>query len=414
MSARHVFTVTVSRHCEEILARELRRMGLQRIVVEPGAVRFTGRLRDGLRACLWSRVGSRVLLRLGRFEAMSADALYAGVATLPWTDHIPPRGTLRVDFVGTSNAIRDERFGAQKVKDAIVDTIRRAAGVRPDVDREHPDITIHVHLRNNIVTVALDLSGAALHLRTPRRHAGAAPLKETLAAALLQLADWPRRAAAGDPLIDPLCGSGTIVLEAAGMAHDVAPGLVRERFGFTRWLGHDPGTWDELVAEAEERRRIGLDRPVAIEGLDIDESALVAARANAHQLGLASVRFSRQSLDDLRPSGTPPGLIVTNPPYGERLDDPAAAIELQRALGDVLRRHMLGWDAFVLVPLGPVSRALGLRPRARHPLFNGPIECRLLEVGIAATAPARLVPGHADTEGPPPTTAPSADDPDKY
>ncbi len=394
MSARHVFTVTVSRHCEEILAAELRRMGLQRVVVEPGAVRFTGRLRDGLRACLWSRVGSRVLLRLGRFEAMSADALYAGVASISWADHIPAQGTLRVDFVGTSSAIRDERFGAQKAKDAIVDTIRRSAGVRPDVDREHPDMTVNVHLRNNVVTVALDLSGAPLHLRTPGRQAGAAPLKETLAAALLQLADWPRRAVAGEPLIDPLCGSGTIVLEAAGMAHDVAPGLVRERFGFTRWLGHDSSAWEELVTEALERRRAGLERPVTIEGGDIDESALIAARTNAHHLGLESVRFSRQSLDQLRPTGTQPGLVVTNPPYGERLDDPAIAIELQRALGDVLRRHMLGWDAFVLVPLGPVSRALGLRPRARHPLFNGPIDCRLLEVGIAATAPARLAPDH--------------------
>jgi 23S rRNA (guanine2445-N2)-methyltransferase / 23S rRNA (guanine2069-N7)-methyltransferase len=386
------FTVTTGRGGEEILVQELRRMGLQRVVPEHGAVRFLGSLRDGLRACLWSRTGSRVLLRLARFDAGNAEALYDGVAAIPWTDHISPSGTLRVDFVGSSRTIRDERFGALKTKDAVVDSIRARAGRRPDVARDEPDVVINVHLRNNVATVSLDLSGEALHLRTPGRRAGATPLKENLAARMLLLADWPRRARAGEPFVDPMCGSGTIVLEAAGIALDVAPGLARSRFGFTRWLGRDDAAWSSLVAEAKERRRAAAGRAVVLRGSDIDARAVAAARENARSLGLGSaVRFERASLEDLRPPGERAGLLVTNPPYGERVDTIEAAATLYETLGDVLRQRMLGWDAFVLAPAGRLAKALGLRPRARHILFNGPLECRLLEVAISPTAPGRLV-----------------------
>jgi 23S rRNA (guanine2445-N2)-methyltransferase / 23S rRNA (guanine2069-N7)-methyltransferase len=381
------FTVTTSRGCEDVLALELKRMGLQRVVPERGAVRFLGSLRDGLRACLWSRVGSRVLLRLARFEAMSADALYEGVAAIPWQDHLSPDGTLRVDFAGTSRAIRDERFGALKTKDAVVDVLRARTGRRPSVDRDEPDLAIHVHLRNNVATVSIDLSGAALHLRTPGRRAGPAPLKETLAATVLLLADWPRRARAGEPFVDPMCGAGTIVLEAAAIAHDLAPGLGRKHWGFTRWLGQAESIWSELVAEAEERRRAGRDRPAVIHGSDADGRAVGLARENAKRLGLERVAFERRPLERLRPVGDRPGLVATNPPYGERLGSVDEAIALSRALGDALRRHMLGWDAFVLAPVGPIARSLGLRIAARHVVYNGPIECRVLALAISPTAP---------------------------
>ena len=380
------FTVTTGRGGEDVLAKELRRMGLQRVVAERGAVRFMGPLRDGLRACLWSRVGSRVLLRLARFEAMSADALYEGVAAIPWQDHVAPDGTIRVEFVGTSRAIRDERFGAVKTKDAVVDVIRDRAGRRPDVAREHPDVAIHVHLRNNVATVSLDLSGASLHLRTPGRRTGVAPLKETLAATMLLLADWPRRAREGQPFVDPMCGSGTLVLEAAGIAHDVAPGLARSHWGFTRWLGRDDAAWRELVDEAEERRRAGCSRRSTLLGTDRDARSIGLARENAKRLDLPGVLFESRALEQLRPHGDRAGLLVTNPPFGERLTAIDAAA-VYRSLGDALRQQMLGWDAFVLAPLGPLAKSLGLRTRARHVLFNGPIECRLLEVGISTTRP---------------------------
>lgn len=385
----HTFTVTTARNSEEILALELRRLGLQRVAVEHGAVRFRGPLRDGLRACLWCRTGSRVLLRLARFEASDGDALYQGVAALPWTDHLSPDGTLRVDFTGRSRAIRDERFGALRTKDAIVDAIRARTGRRPNVARVAPDVLINVHLRNGVVTLSLDLSGESLHRRTPGRRTGAAPLKETLAASMLLRADWPRRARAGQPFVDPMCGSGTLALEAAGMALDVAPGLLREHWGFTRWLGRDDLAWTALRAEALERRRAARARSCSIYGYDADGRAVAIARENAARLGLGTARFERRLLAELRPpnEATTPGLIVTNPPFGERLASSAEAAALYRQLGDVLRRRMLGWDAFVLAPAGPLSRALGLRTRARHVLFHGSLECRLLEVGISRTPP---------------------------
>ena len=392
------FTVTTSRGSEEVLARELRRMGLQRVVVEQGAVRFLGPLRDGLRACLWTRIGSRVLLRLARFDATDADALYQGVAAIPWIDHLSPDGTLRVDFAGTSREIRDERFGALKTKDAIVDSIRARAGRRPDVARDEPDVLVNVHLRSGVATVSLDLSGSSLHLRTPGRRTGAAPLKETLAATLLHLADWPRRARAGEPLVDPLCGTGTIAIEAAAIAGDLAPGLARPQWGFSRWLGRDESVWQELVAEAEERRRARPERGALVLGSDADARSLGLARANARSLGLEGIRFERRPLAELRPPEGPTGIVVTNPPYGERLESVDRAAEIYRELGDVLRRHMLGWNAFVLAPLGPLTRSLGLRPSARHIVFNGPIECRVLEVAIAATAPARVAAGAREPE----------------
>ena len=262
-----------------------------------------------------------MLLRLARFEAMSADALYQGVAAIPWQDHVAPDGTIRVEFVGTSRAIRDERFGAVKTKDAVVDVIRTCKGRRPDVAREHPDVAIHVHLRNNVATVSLDLSGSSLHLRTPGRRTGVAPLKETLAATMLLLADWPRRSRDVQPFLDPMCGSGTLVLEAAGIAHDLAPGLARSHWGFTRWLGRDDAAWRDLVGEAEERRRAGCSRRSAIHGSDRDARAIGLARENAKRLGLGlpGLQFEVRPLEQLRPKGERPGLLVANPPYGERL-----------------------------------------------------------------------------------------------
>lgn len=395
------FTVTTSQGCEEILAGELRRMGLQRVVRERGAVRFMGPLRDGLRACLWSRVGSRVLLRLARFDAPAAEALYQGVAAIPWTDHLSPDETLRVDFAGRSRTIRDERFGALTTKDAIVDAIRARAGRRPDVARTAPDVLVNVHLRDGVATVSLDLSGESLHLRTPGRQTGAAPLKETLAATMLLVGDWPRRARDGQPMVDPLCGSGTIALEAAAIAHDLAPGLARTRWGFTSWLSRDDSVWAELVDEAAERRFAGAERPCAVYGSDVDGGAIALARANAAPFRFAGLSFERRALADLQQPPGPPGLLVTNPPFGERLDSVERAAALYRTLGDILRRRLLGWHALVLAPAGPLSKELGLRPRARHVVFNGPLECRLLDVAISPTAPRGLLPALRGTTAAP-------------
>ncbi len=384
----HIFTVTTSRGAEEVLAAELRRMGLQRVKIDRGAVHFRGPLRDGYRACMWTRIGSRVLLRLERFQAHTAEEIHAGLRAIPWADHLSPTGGLWVDFVGTTRHIRNSQFGAQLTKDAIVDSLRTRAGERPVVDREHPDLRVHVHLRHSVVTVSVDLSGAALHWRTRDRHVGEAPLKENLAATLLHLADWPARAKRGEPLVDPMCGCGTLVLEAAGIAADRAPGLSRRRWGFSRWRSHQPADWLAVVEEAKQRWSDG-EVPDNLRGMDIDPKVIAAARHNAFQLDLP-VRFRRAALDQLRPlAGQPPGLLITNPPYGARmgaeLDEALPALYQQ--LGDVLRQRMLGWTAFVFTSAGRLSKSVGLRTSQRLILHNGPLECRLLAFAISERAP---------------------------
>ncbi|MEL6347446.1 MAG: THUMP domain-containing protein [Myxococcota bacterium] len=385
----HTFLATTSRGAEDALALELRRMGLQRVHPERNAVRFMGPLQDGYRACLWSRVASRVLLRIGRFEAMRDEALYAGLQAIDWSAHLAPTGTLWVDFIGGSKFIRHNQFGARRCKDAIVDQLRTPAGQRPTVERDDPDLRLNVHLRHGVVTVSVDLSGQALHWRTPDRQTTDAPLRETLAATLLMMADWPKAARDGLPFLDPMCGSGTLVLEAAAMARDRAPGLMRRRWGFSAWRGHDRAVWKALLDEAHERRRAGQAHPSRFQGRDQDPAAVRAARHNAQRLGLKGIDLRRAPMKSMMPFGDQPGMVFTNPPYGERLGTEEEAAALFGRLGDTLRWKMLGWSAYVLAPVGPLSRSVGLRTRARHVVFNGPIECRLLAFDIRDVAPQR-------------------------
>jgi 23S rRNA (guanine2445-N2)-methyltransferase / 23S rRNA (guanine2069-N7)-methyltransferase len=381
---KHTFSVTVSRGLEDVLATELRRMGLQKVKPERGTVRFIGPLSDGLRACLWCRTGSRVLLQIARFQSNHPDDLYEALRVMPWEEHLAPDGLLWVDFVGTSKDIRNSQYGARLTKDAIVDRLRTPSGIRPGVDRDDADVRIHVHLKHSVYTVSIDLSGAALHWRTPRRRMTEAPLKENLAASLLMLMDWPKRASEGQPLIDPLCGSGTIVQEGAAIAANLPPGRFRRHWGFSRWRGHDPAAWRALIDEARQQQ---VRAPSLIIGSDHDPEAVATARYNCQQLGLSNLTIRRRALSDLAPpDDAPPGLLVTNPPYGERIGDERVG-DLYRQLGDLLRQRMLGYSAGILAPVGPLSKAIGLRTDQRHILHNGPLECRFLTLEISQEAP---------------------------
>ena len=387
--AKH-FVAVVGRGLEELLADELHEIGVRRIEPRRGAVLFQGKLADGYRAVLWSRLASRVLLRLGRGEVRNAGQLYDAAASIPWEDHIARERTLAVRFVGRSPEIRDERFGAMKTKDAIVDRLRASHGVRPDVDPKRPDVPLQVHLDHGTATFFLDLAGDPLHLRGGGgRAAGVAPLRETLAAALLRMAGWPARAAAGESFFDPFCGSGTILVEAASVLQRQAPALGRQRFGFLGWRGHEPELWDHLVGEAR-----ALVEPASVvagrlAGGDIRARSVSGARANLARFGLADViALSHGDVRGLHPpADSTPGLLLTNPPYGERLGDAERWLPLYRDLGDRLRHAFLGWHAAILVGNKSHAAALGLRPSARHPVYNGPIECRLLEIPIASTPP---------------------------
>jgi 23S rRNA (guanine2445-N2)-methyltransferase / 23S rRNA (guanine2069-N7)-methyltransferase len=376
---------TCPKGLEAVLAEELGGAHIGAAGVEPaiGGVAFTpasgGTLETAYRACLWSRVASRVLMPIARFDAPDEEALYRGVLAIAWEEHLSPDGTLRVDFTSTRSRITHTHFGALKTKDAVVDRLREKYGRRPSVDTHAPDVRINVHLAADVAQVAIDLSGDSLHRRHYRRGGGAAPLKENLAAGILMLARWPEAARAGRPLCDPMCGSGTLIIEAALMATERAPGLGRERFGFHGWLGHDEALWQRLLMEAKSHR---VQPSSILLGSDLDENAIRLARAQATIAGVEKhTGFETRALDTLAPVGDRPGLLITNPPYDERL---AADPALYQTLGDLLRRNMLGWEAFVLVGNPELAAAIGLKPRRRHPLFNGALECRLLEIPIAA------------------------------
>lgn len=260
------FFATAPRGFEELLAAELRDLGLASARVQRGGVAFTESLAGAYRACLWSRLANRILLPIAHFEAQDEQALYNRVQGIDWSAHLGVENTLAVDFTGVRARIAHSRFAQQRVRDAIVDQLRDASGARPTVDTDQPDVRVNVHMMEAAVTVAIDLSGESLHQRGYRREGRGAPLKENVAAAMLLRGDWPALAAQGGALIDPMCGSGTLLIEAAWMATDTAPGLLRTRFGFHHWRGHDDALWKPLIDEALERQERGAEKPPTILG----------------------------------------------------------------------------------------------------------------------------------------------------
>lgn len=382
------FVAPTTMGTEELLAAELTALGGTEVELLKGAVRFRGPLNVGYRAALWSRVASRVLLVLTRFRAERAADLYEGARSLRWIDHMGPDERLAVECVGRAEWLNNSHFAELKVKDAVVDAVRDATGRRPDVDLREPDIRLHVHLRDGVATLSLDLAGEALHRRGVGRETGDAPLKENLAAAILLHAGWPAAAAEAQPLVDLMCGAGTLLLEAAWMARDVAPGLNRARWGFTRWRGHQPKVWAALIAEAEARRTAGSRLPLRLIGFDTANPTVHAATQNAARAGVSdAVQLERRPLSAASPPDGPPGLVVSNPPYGHRLGEEDELGPLYAEIGDVLRRRFLGWTAWIFTGSRALANRVGLRASRRVPLWNGPLECRLLCYRIAAAAP---------------------------
>lgn len=384
MSALPLFA-TAPKGIEPLLAKELRALGAVDARETRGGVRFTGNLEFAYRACLWSRLAHRILLPLAEFPAADADALYAGVQGIDWSAHLDASRTLAVDVTGIAPAIAHTHYAAQRAKDAIVDQFRAAGGSRPSVDTAQPDLRIHLHLQRDTASLALDLSGESLHRRGYRTRGVAAPLKENLAAAILLRAGWPAIAAEGGPLLDPMCGSATLLIEGAFMAGDVAPGLLREYWGFLGWRGHDAALWTRLREEAAARREDGLTRLPRLLGHDADRQAIHAALENIAAAGLSGrVHVERRDLARLAPPDGPPGLLVANPPYGERLGEAQALAPLYAALGRALRERFTDWRAAVFTGNPELGRQLGLRAVRLHTLYNGPIPCKLLQFEVRA------------------------------
>jgi len=375
---------TAPKGLEPLLAGELQHLDATAVQVGRGGVAFQGTLATAYRACLWSRTANRILLPLAGFPAIDPDALYQGVYAIPWEQHLSPDGTLAVDFNGAGSQITHTQFGTQKVKDAIVDRLRERYGRRPSVERERPDLRINCYLHNDQATVYLDLSGDSLHRRGYRQATVIAPLKENLAAALLLKAGWPAIAAAGGPLLDPLCGSGTLPIEAALLAADSAPGLFRRYWGFLNWLQHDSALWTALLEEARQRREQGLRQVPPIVGYDRDPRAIRAALANTGRAGVQSLiqLECRELKQVLPPRSAVPGLVIANPPYGERLGDIEELEPLYAQLGDWLKTHCQGWQAAVFTGNPDLGKRMGLRAHKVNAFYNGALPCKLLRFAV--------------------------------
>ncbi len=380
-------TATCSAGLEELVAGEINEFGGQEVEILTGAVAFQGDLQVAYRCCLWSRFTSRILLALSRFQAPDTDALYQGIKAVAWKDHMHAENTLAVDCVLSSSQINHSHFAALRVKDAVVDYFRDLVGERPSVDSKQPDIRLNVFIRQDEAHLSLDLAGDSLHKRGYRQDGGQAPLKESLAAAIVSRAGVTSGLGRDDVILDPLCGSGTLLVEAALIIGDVAPGLDRSHFGFLKWRGHKRLIWQELVDEALNKEEAGNDKPwPRLLGFDSDPSVIKAALANINRAGLSGkIHVERRDLARLQPpAGLNQGrhLLITNPPYGERLSDKDEVKYLYRALGRIAASSFDQWQLAVFSSNPDLLDALGQKTIGHYRFYNGAIPCslRLYEV----------------------------------
>ena len=382
------FFATAALGLEPLLAAELLELKAVEVKEERAGVAFSGDLQTAYRLCLWSRLASRVLLPLTSFAAPDTDILYAEVQQIDWPEHFSVAGTFAVDCTTVNSRITHSRYAALRVKDAIVDQFRSRTGERPSVAVEQPDLRINLHLFKDQATLSIDLSGDSLHRRGYRVDGVQAPLKENLAVAILMRGGWSDIAAEGGALVDPLCGSGTLPLEAALMATDTAPGLLRDYFGFLGWRQHDDAGWQRLREEALVRQHNGLQRKLGpIVGYDADSRAIRAAWQHAKNAGLDRiVHFEKRTLREfVAPTGSTKGLLVANPPYGERLGHESELPALYNLLGEKLAGQCRGWKAAVITSNPQLGRSIGLRAEKINVLYNGALKCQLLQFDLNET-----------------------------
>lgn len=398
MSDRNELFLTCPKGLEGLLLEEAIGLGLEEAHEHTSAIRGMADMETAYRLCLWSRLANRVLLVLRRFPMKNAEDLYNGVLDVDWHDHMVPDGTLAVEFSGHGSGIDNTHFGALKVKDAIVDKLRTPSGERPSIDKFSPDLRIHLRLDRGEAILSLDLSGSSLHQRGYRLQQGAAPLKENLAAAVLIRAGWPRMAAEGAALADPMCGVGTFLVEGAMIAADIAPNLNRIHWGFDAWLGHVPAIWKKLHEEATERAEIGMAKPpLWIRGYEADPRLIQPARNNIERAGLShwiKIYQGEVATFEPRPDQNQKGLVICNPPYGERLGDEASLLYLYQNLGERLRQACLNWEAAVFTGAPDLGKRMGIRSHKQYSFWNGALPCKLLLIKVT---PDQFVTGERRT-----------------
>ncbi len=402
MSQTQQFFVTVATGLESILKPEIEAMGISEIKVVGSGLYFNGSLEQAYRVCLWSRVANRVLLPLAEFPAASAEALYEQIREVDWSQQMDVNSTLAVDFFTARSTITHSQYGALKVKDAIVDQFREATGIRPSVDRQKPSIRINLYLYRNKARLALDLAGMSLHRRGYRDEATMAPLKENLAAALLYAMGWPALAAEGRSFCDPLCGSGTFLIEAAMMAADIAPQAQRDYFGFLGWKGHQSELWNALRSEAMQRGKQGLAvLKNQIYGSDRSTGVISQATQNVALAGLQSVvNVKIGNIEQIQyPRDMPVGLVLCNPPYGVRMQHSSDIGKLYSTLGRVFKRQFGGWRLGVITANPDLMHRIRLRTEQRLDCANGGIACKLIQAEIPLQSSVEQTTGrHCETK----------------
>ena len=374
----YALEITCPLGLENVLEKELHNEGLTQTRFGEGQIKLTTNLEGMYKACLWSRVATRVMLPIAHFKIESADDLYDAIRAIEWSDHMSATNTIAIDCHGTNHHIRNTQFGAVRTKDAIADYFIDLSGERPNVEKVQPDVRVALRIKREVVTVSIDLSGESMHRRGYRQHGGMAPLKENLAAGLLMRAGWGRDCGLTQ-LIDPMCGSGTFLVEAAMMSLDIAPGLGRHYWGFKGWKQHDHRMWQQLMDFAKNRKKNPDTLDVSFQGTDREQKAIAAARECIKRAGLTNViDVSMTPFQDheFKVKEDVAGLVMCNPPYGERLGDEMALIALYRQLGEWVVAHARGWQFMMLTSNDHLARQIPVRPEKSTRVINGGIECR--------------------------------------
>ncbi len=374
-----LFFATCPKGLESLLAEELVSLGAYSTKETRAGVSFDMKLDEAYRVCLWSRLANHIYVPLKTAALNDVEDLYQLAYRFPWDNHMTVDNTFAINADLINAPINNNQYVIQRFKDGLVDYWRKKSGRRPDVQTEQPDFRFHILIKNNEFTLSLNMSGESLHKRKIRLEGGLAPLKENLAAALLIRAGWPDIAKAGGSLFDPLCGSGTFLIEGALIAADIAPGLLRDYFGFLQWREFKPAIWKALLDEANDRREAGLKQLSSITGQDTNANVVYLAKENVKRLGLSDYIIIEQcDLVDTQKLFVEPGLVITNPPYGVRLGEIEQLKETYQKLGALFKSHFYGWKCSVFTGNVDLAKALKLGPEKIYKFFNGAIACQLL------------------------------------
>ncbi|MFB0998679.1 MAG: THUMP domain-containing protein, partial [Colwellia sp.] len=371
------FLALTSFGVEILLAEELKNLNAQQVVQKPEGVYFTATIEEAYKICLYCRLSTRILLKLAEGDAENKDQLFATAAAVNWSEQFSSNNTFAIDFVGISDEIRNTQFGALTIKDALVDHFRDNGMERPSVDKGAPDISFQARLLRQKVTIYLDFSGRSLFKRGYREHSGAAPLKEHLAAAIIKRSGWLDDTT--KPMVDPMCGSGTILIEAIMMAANYAAGIDRAKWGFDFWKGHELYAWQEQLTLAKEKSHLGLEQLKAkVFGVDIDSRVINTAQVNARNAGVQKfIEFSCKDINNLNNGFGHNGTFVLNPPYGERIGELPELVENFVLLGRKLKAQFVDWNVAILTANVELLSMMKLASRKRYKFKNGPLDCQL-------------------------------------